>query len=305
MKVSTSLIGLTVGLLVLLPGIASAEGTATGEADGTAVGTTPPSPSPTADAYSWGVNNVQTPPPGKGMGSGRAMNASGTPPRRPMEGMPRAVNASGTPIKPIMASGTRPLPPQMKEMMEHRDETRDQMMKEGRLNRPGATNTPDGRPMPAQMKERMQEAKERREENRGERMREFAERTKKRAEAAIDRLVKLTERIEARIAKIKASGKDTSEAESHIAKAKVAIDNAKAMLADAIAKAATFDPSTIASTSDMRAQPGMSEHSPMREPFKKFNDELKTAHQELNNAVKSLKGILGENKATTTSGTAN
>jgi len=111
----------------------------------------------------------------------------------------------------------------------------------------------------------------------------------KRFNGTIERLEKITARIESRIIKLKAEGKTTVEAENHVALAKAEIASAKT----GIAKISL----TLSSALEKEKLNGSFEE--MRNLVKSIRDDLKTAHAELVKAITSIKGLRGEAKAET------
>ncbi len=103
----------------------------------------------------------------------------------------------------------------------------------------------------------------------------------KRFNAMIERLEKLTVRIESRITKVKAEGASTTEAEAHVATAKIEIKSAK----DGVAKI----PQALSLALEKDKLVGAFEE--IRTLANAIREDLKTAHQELVKSITSLKGL--------------
>lgn len=114
----------------------------------------------------------------------------------------------------------------------------------------------------------------------------------KRLEAALDRQSKLGERIQSRIDKAKANGKNVTKAQTALDKAKVMWQDAKKALDDAKAKFETLlasdDPKTV--FKEVQTLIGTA------------RDKIKGVHAAFVDAVKALKGV-GEGGNNSASGT--
>ena len=161
----------------------------------------------------------------------------------------------------IMASGTHPLPPKMERMMEERD--KEHMT---------GSSTRD---------ERREGMRERMGEHRGEVFRHSGDVLIKRMNAAVTRLTKLADRIDSRIAKIKASGTDTSTAEAKMTVARTKITEARVVVSEAEAII-----TSVASTI------GNSSSTPTGDEKKSAKDALEKARLAIIAAQKSLTDVL-------------
>lgn len=160
--------------------------------------------------------------------------------------------------------------------------------------------------MPEKTQERMQEAKEKMAERIQDRMQDFAKKTIARMRAAVDRLAKLIERIESRLAKMAENGKSIDKATPLLAKAKASLGEARAELKlaeEAIASAAV---SGVAGSSTRPTnQPGA-----VKEHLKKAEAAIRAAHKAIADAVGAIRVAAGDikadgkAKATTTTTTA-
>ena len=299
---STQIISMGIlGMLVLSPIFALAEG---GAVSGTASGevktetTTSPSGPSGATNWSFGASNPTTVSSG-GSGSGRVvpLTSSTTHPderrmhqplmiKKEMHGAtstheegvrgPRDVATGQSSGRRMMASGTKPLSPKMEERMEKRD----QKMASGT--------------------ERMDEHRGKKEERRGEVMKRMATHMVTKMQAAIDRFTKIADRLDSRVAKLKAKGVNTANAEILIALARA--KTTEAMVSLSIAKTQIGSMVVSASTTDSTSN-GVG--GAVRDSMQKTRDAIEAAHKALVEATKSLrandKSEVGANSSTTVS----
>lgn len=108
----------------------------------------------------------------------------------------------------------------------------------------------------------------------------------KRFNAMIERLEKLTTRIESRIAKIKAEGTATAEAEAYVATAKLEIKSAK----DGVAKI----PQAL--TLALEKERLLGSFDEVRVLTAGIKEDLKSAHQALVKSITNIKGLRTEMK---------
>ncbi len=189
-------------------------------------------------------------------------------------------------------TGTASLSPQAREMMEKRDRVL------------GTTPGASGRPLPGQMEERKTAAADRLNAGLLARAKEFVRVTVTRMRAAIDRLVKIGDRIDSRIAKEEANGKDISQARAAMATARGEIEQAKAALQNAESLFDSYVPPALSSSTGTpeRVQPGMGQPSPMRDVLKQADVAIRAAHKALTDAVRML---MSENGTATTTASLN
>ncbi len=206
-----------------------------------------------------------------GQATGRRLN--GLPPGTPVMGT--HIMASGTKPFPagmemrnkMMASGTKPLPPGMEQRMENRDERH------------------------TEMTDKREQMQEKHQEHRGEVLKHQAMQLTKIAKAAIERYTKLIERINSRIAKLKAEGKDTTKAEASVAIAVAKLSDAKAAvaLAESSLQSAALQADASASSS-VKIDSG----KPVRDAIKKAREALNAVQQALMDAVTALRPLAAE-----------
>lgn len=187
-------------------------------------------------------------------------------------------NATTTrPALPIrgLASSTKPLPKDIEERIQNREQARDCI--NGGSTTDCALQNGD---------ERRAEARARMEEKRSEILKHVAEQVFGRMGAAIERLSKLGDRVDSRIAKLKEQGVDTSKSEelmkttrTKIAEASTALDAAK----QEIDAAALLADASASSTKPVDAG------KPVRESLEKARTAVVAAHKALVAAVESLK----------------
>lgn len=133
------------------------------------------------------------------------------------------------------------------------------------------------------IQEKRQEAKQRLVEKRKQNIRAFFGRMAKRFEAALEREKKLGERIQSRLDKAKANGKDIVQAQAALDRAKTAWQEAKAVLENAKGKLegmlASDDPKTA--------------FDQIRSLVESARDKIKDAHAAYVDVIAALKGIGG------------
>ncbi len=298
---STTIIGVSImGMLMLSPILASAEETSVSGSAGaeTSVATPPASPA-TVDSYSFGESHPQM-PPGKG-GSGMVAPTKPLPIRESPTIQkvlaPRDTASGQSTGRRMMATDTRPLPPKMDDRMEKRD----QMMGSGTKPMPAGIEmrnkmTASGtKPLPPGMEkrdhmmssgtpmngERREEMKERMQERRGEVLKRMSTQMITRMEAAIDRFVKLADRLDSRVGKLKEKGVNTATAEANLAIARTKIT--EATTAVALAKSSIESAVASADASGEDAGKGV------REALQNARQAIEAAHKALVIAVSSLK----------------
>jgi hypothetical protein len=177
----------------------------------------------------------------------------------------------------------------MEKRMENRDAMHDKMMQNG-----SSTNKGRGEEMRGKMMER-----------RGEILKRMAHQMVGRMNAAIERLTKLADRVDSRIAKFKEKNIDTSKAEASIAIARTKIADAKAAVAVAVGAIEAASVQADASASSTKP---MDAGKPVREALEKARIAVTAAHKALVDAVVTLKAntkLDGEVHASTTSSVGN
>lgn len=186
----------------------------------------------------------------------------------------------------MMASGTRP----MSKTIETRMEARDAQMEKLRANCVLADGTVASRTDCATFRqERREEVRERVTERRGEALRALANVMVKRLEAALAREVKLADRIDSRIVKLKANGVVTTEAEAKIAIARTKMTEAQTAVAAAKTQIDTAVTTANATGSTTAIKDAGKE---VREQMQIAREALVAAHKALVAAVESLKANL-------------
>ncbi len=206
--------------------------------------------------------------------------ASGLPTGKRLNGLPPGTPVTGTRMN---ASGTKTLPAGMEERMQNRDDMRVKLEER-------ASTTRDN------MQQRREDMKEKRQERRGEILKRQATMLINRMKAAIERIVKLSGRVDSRIVKLKEHGADTSKPEASMVIARGKIADAKAAVAAAEAAVANAVINADASASTTASvDPG----KPVREALNKAKDAVIAAHKALVDAIESLKGIKVDIKAST------
>jgi len=182
----------------------------------------------------------------------------------------------------VMASGTKPLSPALEKQMRMRDVTLE--------HRASTTSV---------RKEEAQERKGERMQERGEMLKGRANLMITRMSAAIDRFSTLADRIDSRIAKLKASGVDTSTAEAKIAIARTKI--AEAGVAVTLAKSGVST-AVITADADVSVKP-VDAGKAVREALQKALTAIEGARKALVEAIVSLRAnikVEGSTHATTT-----
>ena len=126
---------------------------------------------------------------------------------------------------------------------------------------------------------------------------QWGAKTIKRFEEAITRLEKITARIEARIAKMKANKIDTTTADTSLVTAKQKITEAKTSLEAAKMAIAEIGTQAAAATDANAAKNIVGQTLPkIKEQVRVVNDSLKEAHQALIQTITDLKGKEGVKK---------
>ena len=291
MRTTYKTAALILGMFFILPGVTLAEETgAAGSAsvDMTVMtdnsGSTPPPPpeggNPVPPLYrmngkmevhassTTGVKGPGNLPSGAMMKGG--LMASGTKP------LPKGIDMRNK----MTASGTKPIPPGMEDRMEGRDNARMRMMGSGTPEKFGRGDCGP--------KASSSDCGDKREkgERLGEMLKRAAEVMFHRINAAIERFTKLADRIDSRVAKLKAGGTDTSIAEGEVAAARVKLKEAQDAL-DA-AKVIVVNASVSAdASSTMTTDSG----KPVREQLEKAKKALIEAAKDLQGAVAALRGL--------------
>ncbi|MCI0542135.1 hypothetical protein L0Y69_00050 [bacterium] len=157
----------------------------------------------------------------------------------------------------------------------------------------------------AEMKERMEEKrgemKEMRMERREDIIRNHFRRVLHRLDAGVERLMKLSMRIESRITKLEAEGVDVSKAKTSLADAKVKIEAAKTAVANAKTVVEGILAALPTEMGTTTPNPVASSLKQARESIGKAIEALKAAHKALVVTITEIKK--GKNmmkKATTT-----
>lgn len=143
--------------------------------------------------------------------------------------------------------------------------------------------------------EKREAVKEKIDEKRKAQIREIAARTIKRLEAAVERLAKLSDRLESRLNKLSEGGVDVSKSRGLLTEARAKIAEAKSKIAEAKASIET----AVSSDSPKEA------FQKVREITGGANEKLKEAHKALVRAISSASAKGGLKKATTTPTTTN
>ena len=254
------------GMLIMIPAFASAEEAAVGASaeisvTGSAGGTvTPPAPPASADSWSFGESNPQMPPPRAG--EGRQMD-----PRKPLPIRESPTLLRESPSRPSVAP-------------------RDSASGQATGKRMIASGTPMNDEQREKMEERREEMMERMVERRGEMMERMASHMITKMRAAVVRLTKLADRLDSRIAKLKAQGVSTATAEANIAIARTKIAEASATITlgeGSIASAVLSIDSAATGTAMSTAGKGV------RDALEKARAAIKEAHKALVLAITSVK----------------
>ena len=151
-----------------------------------------------------------------------------------------------------------------------------------------------------EMKDRMASSSENRKENVREFLRKKFDKMLKRIEATIKRQEEILAKINSRILKIKAGGGNTTEAEKLTAEAKVKIDLAKTAFAN-LSTTTNNGVNDFSTTTENIKKDTMEK---MRASEKSIETSLKQAHNLLEKALGSLRGLSELHRATSTSPTA-
>jgi chromosome segregation ATPase len=139
-----------------------------------------------------------------------------------------------------------------------------------------------------EFKDKRENLRERFRKDISERVRKEFEMMTKRFNAAIERLDRLGDRIDSRIAKIKAAGKDTTDAEKSVSDARAKIEQAKldiAKLPGLINQVLTTSSSTASTT------PPTGQFKEVRNLADTIRQELKDAHKLFNDAIRKIRGL--------------
>lgn len=204
-------------------------------------------------------------PPVKSLMENRLKNASGTGQKPPLKDILEKRPQIGTSGKPI-------LPPNMREGMDDR-------MRGASGTRPFASGTP-------KELERMKLLKEGKMDRKMEAARAFIKQSGERMRNAIDRLKKLSDRLDGAIVKFKEKGVDTTAAEALIATAKVKVGEAEVAVANAMSAIEAAKPGTTgASTGEVSE----ATRKAVKDALDKAKEAIDAAHKALVEAVKSLK----------------
>lgn len=144
----------------------------------------------------------------------------------------------------------------------------------------------------AEAEKRKEELKKKLGERHAENIEKFFNKMAEKFEAAIKRLDDLGDRIDSRLNKAEANGKDVKALRDQLAKARGKIQDAQKALADAKAKY-----TEAAKSTDFKAS-----FAKVRELVKGVERQVKEAHQALVDVINSVKGLGGgeEHKATST-----
>lgn len=215
-----------------------------------------------------------------------------------------AALALSTPVMAEEGSGktgatTNPIKARAIELKDKMEEKRDEVM--GRK----ASTTERLKEREVELESRMASSTERREERKIENENRQASSTEKRIvkqqnvakrqaeqagkviSATIERLDKIIARLESRIAKIKASGIDTTVAEGFVAEAKTHLSEARKSV-EAFASI------------DLSADKAKDNFAKVRARAAEAKTHIKAAHESLTKAIRSLKGTKVEGHATST-----
>lgn len=306
MMIDKKFIAVAIGAMLIVPGIALGEETsasggvatdATLSADGTGAGATtdttaagtatpvPPKPmlireSPTLQS----TGGVKSPrDAASGQATGKRMN--GLPPSVPKDSL-------------RMGSGTRPLPQKIEDRMEKRDQRMDERASSSEAR-----------------KDRMQEARHKMLAKRFEVLKRMIAQQIGRMEAMIERLGKISDRLDSRITKLKAKGVDTSATAALLVTARAKAAEATVALADAKLKAEAIVAASVSvgdvdgdGTDDVVASGEESttddtvKHDTakaVREALIKAREAVMAAHKALTQAVASLNASVKLNATTT------
>ena len=209
------------------------------------------------------------------------------PPREPA--MMRAKAATGT---RMMASTTRPIPKEVQDRIKTREEQMEKLRQNCTLPDGSVASRTDCQTFRA---ERREEVRERVVERRGEALRALTNVMIKRLDAAVERQVKLTDRIDARIAKLEAQGVVVTTAKEKVALARTKIAEAKT----AIAATKTHIEAAVSSVNEATTTIAVKEAgNTVRAEMLKAREALLAAHKALVDAITSLKANIKAAPAT-------
>lgn len=182
---------------------------------------------------------------------------------------PTSMDIKGRGAGRMAATGTRPIEKDVEERMQERDRMHTELV--------GGETVRGGEVRQNLTKERV------------EIFSRFAATMIGRMNAAINRLKKIADRLDSRIAKEKARGVDTTKAEANIAIARVKIADAET----AVSLAANIVSSTTASTELGSTTTKSSDiGKPVRETLAKARESVFAAHKALVEAIASLTGVV-------------
>lgn len=191
------------------------------------------------------------------------------------------------------------LPPGEPFMGKHGSTTPPRPMGVPKDMREGGASSTERDNMREKMDERRDGMKQKQDEHRGEMLKRMAHQMIERMQAAVDRLKKLSDRINSRILKQKGAGVDTSTTEAVLVIARGKITDAQAAIdlaKGAIDSAAQNADATASSTTSSNAG------KPVREALSKAKDAVFAAHKALVDAINGMegdKGPHGENASST------
>ena len=211
-------------------------------------------------------------------------------------GVPMLYEAGPDKERPVMtrtmASGTRPIPAAMEKRIEAR---------EAQPPRPTCTREDgtiaSGTDCMTVRAEQRTEVRERIQARRAEILHSLTTLMVKRLNAAIERELKLADRIDSRIAKLKENQIVTTEAEAKILLARTKISEAKVAVAAAEAKIAEI---VAAANTSAVAAAEADFGKPVRDEMNKAKEAIFAAHKALVDAVVSLKANIKAVTATET-----
>lgn len=142
-----------------------------------------------------------------------------------------------------------------------------------------------------QVQQKREQVRERLAEKRKQLIRDHFKRMMKRFDAALERLKKIGERIQSRIDKAKANGKDVASAQTALDRAKASWQEAKSAVDDIKGKL-----ESVLSADDPKAA-----FKDVQNLIEAARDKIKAAHAAMVDAITALKGIGGgSDRATTT-----
>lgn len=215
----------------------------------------------------------------------------------------------------MMASDTRPLPPDIDKVIQKRNEegmrmagssTNDDTLKRGRIMGTGTPRDCEGGASTTDcMKGReskLGEIRERMGEHREEVFKHAGEMILKRMHAAVERFTKLADRIDSRISKMRTGGVDVGNAEAALAAAQSKIALAQKSVTDAEAAIALTAKNLGSGTS---TSPSEEEKRPAKDALEKARQAILVAGQSLNDVIPLLNGkqLRNDDRASTTMST--